>query len=172
MMTEERHYTGIGSRKTPDHILKFMTNIARYYQRLGFVLRSGGADGADTAFEDGVTPVHDGTRLVAPKQIFIPWRGFNGHYDGYLPTDKSFEIAAKYHPNWNKLKPGPRKLHARNVHQVLGKDLESPTECVICWTPDGRFTGGTGQALRIAADYDVPIYNLYFKEVREMFIYG
>ena len=28
----------------------------------------------------------------------------------------------------------------------------------------GKESGGTGQALRIAAHYDIPIYNLYFPE--------
>jgi len=40
---------------------------------------------------------------------------------------------------------------------------------VLCWTPDGadgkrttttRRTGGTGQAIRLAARYNVPLYNL------------
>lgn len=46
-------YTGIGSRETPPDILELMTKIARFMFKQGFTLRSGGADGADSAFEAG-----------------------------------------------------------------------------------------------------------------------
>ncbi len=58
---------------------------------------------------------------------------------------------------------------ARNVMQVLGRDCLSPASFVICWAPDsvldeaGRVVdvaGGTGQAVRIAATYRVPVFNL------------
>ena len=63
-----QYYTGIGSRETPSHILELMTKIAKYLDSLGFILRSGGAPGADTAFANG----------AVNKQIFIPWKNFNG----------------------------------------------------------------------------------------------
>jgi hypothetical protein len=31
---------------------------------------------------------------------------------------------------------------------------------VVCWTKDGKSSGGTGQALRIAEYYSIPIFNL------------
>jgi predicted Rossmann fold nucleotide-binding protein DprA/Smf involved in DNA uptake len=43
-------YAGIGSRETPKEVLKSMTNYAKELSATGWVLRSGGADGADTAF--------------------------------------------------------------------------------------------------------------------------
>jgi hypothetical protein len=42
---------------------------------------------------------------------------------------------------------------------VLGHDLRSPSRFVVCWTADGRATGGTGQAIRIAEAYAVPVFN-------------
>ncbi len=48
-----RYYAGIGSRKTPEEILVIMTHIAVRMRNLGWVLRSGCALGADTAFENG-----------------------------------------------------------------------------------------------------------------------
>ena len=46
-------YAGIGSRKTPIKILKEMTKIANFLNKKGYILRSGGAIGADKAFENG-----------------------------------------------------------------------------------------------------------------------
>jgi hypothetical protein len=49
----------------------------------------------------------------------------------------------------------------RNTYQVLGADLNMPADVVVCWTVDGKASGGTGQAMRIAKDYAIPIVNLY-----------
>lgn len=63
-------------------------------------------------------------------------------------------------------------MHARNVLQILGQrtPFTLKSKCVVCWTPDGAdgsstetsiLTGGTGQAIRIAKAYGVPVFNLY-----------
>lgn len=155
-----RAYTGIGSRKTPPDVLSLMTKIAQALQSVGMVLRSGAADGADTAFEDGAG---------ALKEIFLPWRGFSGRQGPFVPTPKeAFELAATLHPAWERLGSGPRALHARNCNQVLGQRLDSPSELLICWTPDGVFnsasrtkeSGGTATAVVLAARSNVPVFNL------------
>ena len=46
-------YSGIGSRETPDNVLVVMEKLGAAFAKKGFVLRSGGADGADSAFERG-----------------------------------------------------------------------------------------------------------------------
>jgi hypothetical protein len=66
------------------------------------------------------------------------------------------------HPAWDILSQGAQKLHARNVHQILGPDLSRPTpvEFVLCWTPDAQVVGGTATAIRLAQDRNIPVYNL------------
>ena len=76
-------------------------------------------------------------------------------------------MTMKYHPNWYRLSVGARRLMARNCHQILGEDLKTPVNFVICWTKDGGKTGGTGQAMRIADDLNIPIYNLFFEDTLE-----
>jgi hypothetical protein len=55
---------------------------------------------------------------------------------------------------------------------VLGAGLDRPSDFVLCWTADGstdgaaRSTGGTGQALRTAAAFGVPVLNLRRPEHR------
>ena len=150
------YYTGVGSRDTPADRRDLMTKIARFLNTLRYTLRSGGADGADLAFEAGAGVL---------KEIYLPWKNFNGsNSDLYNSPPEAEEIAKKFHPVWHKLKHGARALHTRNVHQVLGKDLKTPTEFVVCWTSDGKASGGTGQAMRIATHYCIPIYNLYNNE--------
>lgn len=149
-----RPYTGIGSRETPEHICSIMSEIGQYLGGCGYTLRSGGADGADHSFERYLGTTHQ-------KEIYLPWRGFNGHSSQLCSiSNAAMELAASYHPAWDRCSIGAKKLHARNGYQVLGQDLKSPSLFIICWTKDGRASGGTGQALRIAADHHIPIYNL------------
>lgn len=147
-----KYYTGVGSRKTPEDVLELMERIAIHLKNLGYILRSGGADGADTAFEKGAGDL---------KEIYIPWKNFNGNKSIlYNPSQKAMSIAEKFHSAWDKLKPAVKKIMARNSHQVLGFDLQGPSKYVICWTQDGRKIGGTAQAIRIAESYRIPIFNL------------
>jgi len=154
-----KYYAGIGSRETPRDICQTMTRIAAEMQGLGFTLRSGGADGADIAFEVGTTV----------KEIWLPWLGFNGSQSKLLPSPEAFVMAEKYHPAWHKCSPAARKLHARNCHQVLGKDLDTPSEFVICWTKGALSGGGTGQAIRIAKAHGIMIYDLADPEILRKF---
>lgn len=160
MITGLEAYSGIGSRETPAIVLNKMTVISGILQDK-LIMRSGHAPGADSAFEAGVTNGN--------CEIYIPWKGFAGSKSElYTQSEEAFYIASQYHPNWKNLKEAVKKLMARNVHQVLGKDLKSPAAFVLCWTQDGceshktrsQRTGGTGQAISIASENDIPVINM------------
>lgn len=168
------YYAGIGSRDTPDNVLLQMEGIAKILKDMGWVLRSGHADGADMAFESG---------SQGQNQIWLPWKGFNydsllskampktGHYS-IQANWKADQIAAAFHPNWNACSEGAKKLHTRNVYQVLGPGLgvvqqDTVSKVVICWTKDGKASGGTGQAIRIAEGTGIPVINLQHADAME-----
>ena len=69
-------------------------------------------------------------------------------------------IASEVHPAWDRCNEWARGMHSRNCHQILGYDLQSPVDAVICWTPNGAVVGGTATAIRIAMKYDIPVFNL------------
>lgn len=147
-------YAGIGARATPIDVCRHMRNIAINLEATGFVLRSGHADGADKAFESGVTEEDN-------MEIYLPWKGFNGSKSSrYTICPRAFELAERYHPAWNKCGPYAKKLIARNGYQLLGQTLENPSKFAICWTPGGRTIGGTGQGIRIAEAYEIPVINM------------
>lgn len=148
-------YAGIGSRKTPSAILHMMSNFATHLERRGWTMRSGGANGADSAFEAGIQISNQN------KEIYLPWGKFNGNSSPLTkPSEQAMIIAEQFHPAWDKCSDGAKLLHARNVHQMLGRYLATPSLFVICWTPDGNISGGTGQALRMANSFNIPVFNM------------
>ena len=70
------------------------------------------------------------------------------------------DIAARLHPAWHRCSNAVRKLHARNAAVLLRRELDRPVDAVVAWSPDGAVVGGTGMALRIAAEHGVPVLNL------------
>lgn len=148
---------GIGSRSTPADILFQMENIGEFFAKKGWLLRSGGADGADTAFEKGFDRV-----ASSRKEIFLPWKKFNKNLSSlYDPSAEAFDMASKIHPAWGKCSPGARALHARNCHQVLGKNLDDPVDLLVCWTLGGGVSGGTATAIKIAKKHKIKTINLF-----------
>lgn len=154
----KRFYAGIGSRNTPLGIQSLMMQIAEKLSEQGYVLRSGGADGADRAFES----------KAGDKEIFYPndakpWA--IKEVQKYLPTDRS---------NFNKWKPYVQNTVARNMMQILGEDRNAPVGFVVFWAPSEQYqdssAGGTGYGVRCAIDYQIPIYNLYNKNTLEEFL--
>lgn len=158
-MSKKLIYAGIGSRQTDGTTITEMVSIAEQLSP-NWILRSGHAGGADLAFERGAM-LGGGT-----KEIFIPWFGFNNaprdHADYIRPraTQELADFTASFHPAWNRCSAEAKLLHMRNSCQILGLYGETPVDMVICWTPNGSRTGGTGQALRVAEHFNIPIFDL------------
>jgi len=156
-------YTGIGSQETPKDILEKMTSIGRFMASWGHTLRSGGAKGADSAFEKGCV------NKEGKMQIFLPWQGFRHNQSDLFGSTKEARMLTKdFHPNWMVLGHAGREFMARNAYQILGLDLKTPTDFVVCWTPNGKITGGTGQALRMADHYRIPVFNFGSMSVQDV----
>jgi hypothetical protein len=136
-----KYYAGIGSRNTPPEVLARMTQYAQRLHKLGYILRSGGATGADQAFEKGIDP--------SCKDIL---RAIDS-------TAKAEEIAKSIHPAWGACTAHAKRLHGRNCQIILGKYLDKPVEFVICWTqyPD---RGGTRTGIVLAKQHGLTVYNL------------
>jgi hypothetical protein len=167
----DKWYAGIGSRETPEEIQLQMFQLAHELAHRDYWLRSGGALGADTAFENGA---------ANRKCIYLPWDGFQRHchngttvmvhgpeLENYQAAEDSVDL---FHPAPQQLGQAARKLMARNAYQILGHTPAMPeSSFVLCWAKRWQLdakgnlcdvSGGTGQAVRIAHWQGVPIYNL------------
>lgn len=181
-MTKNFYYTMIGSRSTPKNVMELMTRFVTKACGLGYIGRSGGANGADTCLEEGVYQYLSIEELPISyagsyMEIYLPWKDFNGRdssCSGYytLPwmDNKSLatKVASEIHPAWDYCSQGAKKLHARNIYQLLGQDLNTPSRFVICWAEpkgiEGYVKGGTGTAVKLGIDNGVEIINLYHED--------
>ena len=147
-----KFYAGIGSRSTPPLILEYMKSAAILLEEMGYTLRSGGAEGADRAFERGVSN---------PKNKIILRTKHS--------TEQAEQLASTIHPMWSACNEYAKKLHGRNCQIILGENLDIPAEFVLCWTLDGIERGGTRTGLVLAKQRGIPTFNLFNADDTERF---
>ncbi len=204
-----RYYTAVGSRDTPKEYFSSMANLSRRLRELGWVFRSGKADGADAIFQVGAQTAMKADLEGKYGEVYKAWKSFNTNPNSLLPFEtesgyklynwwdicvedkaliaKAEEIVSEIHPFWKAEKDaivagkplektmskGAKSLHTRNVFQVLGRDLETPSEFLVCYAPvdkDGIPKGGTRTAYLLAMDYHIPRFNFATQSKEE--IYG
>lgn len=167
MEINQKIITIIGSRETPQLELDFIEEMAEKFALNSWILRSGAAKGADKAGEDGFDKVQ------GEKEIYLPWKGFMSSSSTLIsPEFSNWQNAVSLmlflHPNPKaaKAKETVMKLLARDIYQILGKDLNKPSDLVLCYTPNGELKGGTALALRVCqwykeeTDNEIPIINI------------
>lgn len=180
-----KYYTGIGSRDTPQEVLELMKKLAFTLALKGWILRSGGADGADSYFEKGFDEAwclrnYPDTLGESGKEIYIPWNGFNNRFHDKwkvhcfldLSSDvrkQAYNLVRQIPPAPDKLSKGVKLLHSRNMMQVLGKDLATSSKFLVCWAPviGDTITGGTRTAYELAKMNGIQCFNLNVQEDRE-----
>lgn len=175
--------TVIGSRETPISAQDRITWFSSMVQQYEGIVRSGGAPGADSACERGITNPY-------AKQIFLPFSNFNGVESGIgvytldqlhsRHNQAAEDISSRFHPNWSAVLRNNTtvKLMTRNVFQILGPDLNAPSDVVVMWAKGSRSSvvkkdsqnrifdvpGGTGLAVRLAYHLEIPILHVDLPE--------
>ena len=156
------YYAGIGSRKTPQACLDFMTKVGRVCTKKDLILRSGGAKGADLAFERGCDLECGQKEIWTPKDQNI--------VENEWAIEKAKAVCWEY--PLHKMKPYTRSLIIRNMYQIFGDDKESlkPVKFVVFYCKgdplmQGKLSGGTRYAVRAAHNYNIPHFNLRTHQV-------
>lgn len=165
-------YAGVGSRACNATELGLIQKISQHVANRNWLLRSGGAKGADSAFEWGCQ------QALGHKEIFIPCSPFNGRQSGdmdvfNIPFDMDvFETyVSKIHPNPQALLQPKNRFallaHTRNVYQILGPNVDDPVDLVIYCANEhnGVVAGGTATAVHLARSLEIPTYNLRYNHV-------
>jgi len=146
--------TGIGARATPQPILEKFFDLGAFFAKKGWTLRSGGANGADKYWETGFD------QELGKTEIYLPWKGFNDNHSPLfnIPIGAKL-IASKRYKKWDESKSSVQNLMSRNVMQILGMDLNTPSDLVVCWTEGGKDIGGTSFAVKLARELNIPVFN-------------
>ncbi len=150
-----KFYTGVGSRETPNNIRSLMTGVAKKLNEYNYTLRSGGAKGADYAFEIGsekcdIYSVSEKHKPISKKPNIIP------NLEDYRELVK---LCCRHYKNITN--QYAKDLHTRNICQVIGHDITNivRSDFLLCYTKFGDYVGGTTTAIRCAEHFDVPIFN-------------
>lgn len=156
-------YIGTADKAVPPELKPKITELAKWLDSKGYTLRSTGAiePYPDLAFELG------STRL----EIYDPW-GKKLEKDGKrskYPQAETERLAKKYNPVYDRMKEQVQTMMRRDVAKVLGDQLNSFVQFILCWTPDGAEagrdisprTGFTSIQIGLASDLKIPVFNLY-----------
>lgn len=165
--------TGIGSRKAPEAHLKLFYQLGYRWCMDGFTWRSGGAKGSDEAFWFGYIKARNQGGL-GRCEVYLPgerMRHFeeNGRLGVYNAA--SFgnwriaeQLALSARGGSGGLNDWGIRLHTRNAYQVLGRDLATPSNAVVCSAPLTNnplvVKGGTNTAVTLAHLHNVPVWNM------------
>jgi hypothetical protein len=154
-----RIYAGIGSRNITSKVSIKLFSIGKVLANKGYTLRSGGANGADFIFESACDSVS------GKKEIFLPWKGFNNNTSTLILSEPApqevIDITKSIYNNYAMSTYPVKRLHMRNVYQILGLDLVTPVEFVVCWTDRANTdTGGTMFGVTLAKSRNIPVYNI------------
>jgi hypothetical protein len=144
-----------GSREgfAPDDSLK-IGQIAEFFAKKGWVLRTGGAVGVDEIGLNGFKKITN-----SKIELYLPWQGYNNH-KGILWSQANWDFAAERHPHWQTMNLNSKIFHSRNVSLILGLNNDEPSDLAICWTPGGEEVGGSATGILIAREYKIKIFNL------------
>lgn len=181
------YVTGIGSKIINADEGWDLVNIFYHVASIGGILRSGDALGSDSASAYGYLQAYREGLTKEVPELYVGWdnwyAGKNLIGRKFLYPDliikpseleywnEASEIMETIHPAPHYLKRGGYGLHTRNIFQVLGRDLNTPSKMVIYCadeTPRSGVKGGTRTAWKLAVDYGIPVYNLRYGNMREL----
>lgn len=173
--------TLIGTREPTDKELTVLATVGSFLCEQGYICRSGGAPGSDQAWE-ACFP-------TSQQEIYLPWNGFCdksslqgshmiplSHMSSHIQDLTSVAVEYFYpkdrqHKLWDAAgnKTPTYRLMQRNTLQVLGRDCNTPSNFVVCIASASELDsqrriknvkGGTGQAVRIAYHFGIPVWNI------------
>lgn len=181
--TGVKYYTGIGSRDISPDTYQLLVDIGERMAEKGYVLRSGGAQGADQAFQEGACKVDpDKTEIWLPDSTFENKRLQDAKFLGsnYTVPDNSTREAAEEWlidsgvvKNIRSKNLKSRKLLCRNVYQVVGgtcpilmprKWLSSVV--IYATNEEEIYKKGTRVGVWTGRHFGVPTYNVMIDKQR------
>lgn len=152
-------YAGIGHRGTPEKVRDMMTNIGSQLAKMGFILRSGNALGADQAWEEQV-PKKMKEIFIIEKKPVCP----HGIVVDTITQEQWDFVVSHYHGGsgpFGRLSAYVQYLFMRNLNILCGKDLDDKVDFVAYWHEGEHCDGGTGHTIAMAKTLEIPCFNIW-----------
>ena len=182
-------YAGIGTRgnkgKLPKGVKEKLAKIAKSLEKQGLTLRTGEGVGSDAAFKNAVkdsskrkvyTKYHaakntwgEGKTSTGPQAFKIMVHTLPDVNDHVVLKNGKLKVKN----SGNDVKTTTKQLYARNCFQILGGNLKSPVDFIVCYSPldeDGNPTPGTRYSLYLAKLMNIPVFNLAEEGAEEKFL--
>lgn len=168
-----RYYTGVGRRaeNVAPGVREYINWLAGEMASRDIYLVSGDASGIDSYFEESSSD---------KCKIYLPYKGFGG-YPGrpeenrILLNPEEARLAEDYLsyyeilPEITRMRPANKRYHLRNFYQSFNCG-DFPEVCFYyaLETSDGILDGGTRTAVYTARHFEIPCYNLFTQEGRDL----
>jgi len=152
-----------GEDGIPPEIEEKFVEISKLLMAKGFMFRY---NGDSEPFTNKVLDIDLGR-----VEMYLPWKSFNTTINAKMPkpNEKAYHAAAYYHKAFKKLPNTVRAIISRDVHVLLGENVDNPIKLLLCYSPDGaesikdidyKKTGNISFSITIADTLDIPIFNL------------
>lgn len=154
----------IGSRQIANWERDLFFNIGKFIVSGGDYISTGNAKGSDQVFASGGNEINPKNVL-----IYLPWKNYETYTLNkdnrvlYEPKDEWFDLTAPFHPGWQNLSQGVKRLMARNYGILNRAD-----KCIARLNHEKSNGGGTGQGVRIANSLNIPVLDLNDKSFNEI----
>ena len=176
-------FTIIGNRDAPEYERVKYLPVVRSLLLAGHTGRSGGAEGMDAVLTEVVEELLKEGHSEIKAEIYLPKAYFKGLADGdlegrvtsvleYANREEANKLASEVHPAWHYCDDYSRGAHIRNMYEVLGKELDTPSDFVLTFAKTTRkevILGGTATAAELAIKHEIPIFNGYIKPFEEIY---
>lgn len=148
-----KYYTGTGIVQVSKSMKETILAIAKYLSDQGYTLRTGLSKGMDAAFIEGSDSVS-----------LFTYEGENTNgADAFICEETDF-IKRDLKENYltlGALTKVARQRVVRSYYELLGEDLNTPSEFLVCYDP---CEGVVNYTHRLANRLGIKVYNLYDKE--------
>jgi len=172
-------WAGIGSTRLDEKECRFCWWVGWLMAKHDWELVTGAAVGADQAYAEGTLYAGGSVVLELPwstyEKKWVDWARSRGAKIRTLPAEiapdsiAAYQSVDRFHNKPKALRPGARRLHARNFNIICGWQGKQPVDLVIAWPKVNQWghLGGTGQGLRIAQHYGIPTEILGHSDTRK-----
>lgn len=150
-----RYYAGTGDREVPANIREMLTGYAKKLDSLGYILRTGGGEGCDEAFEAG----------AKNKELILPYSRYNNKRKGfiYTRTPGSYNSLKLLRCRSWRIRSYIIPLFERVYFELMGINNEPVSEFLLCYVTNTQHGCG-GHAVRIAKFGRIPVFNIAHEE--------